>query len=61
MLAPATESVDDARVGVQRFARCDIVGLPHPTGGKGLSNRYVAEFRLEISSILGTGRTGMLR
>lgn len=40
------------RVGFQRFKCCDVIGLPHPTGSVGLSDRYIAEFADEISPIL---------
>lgn len=47
------------RVGIQRFAHCDVVGLPHPTGCAGLSNEYVKAFRAEISPVLQAFRSSL--
>lgn len=49
------------RVGFQHFARCEVIGLPHPTGSVGLSDTYVEAFRDEISPILHTFRSGLGR
>jgi hypothetical protein len=40
------------RVGIKNFENTKIIALPHPTGSRGLSDAYLAEFRLEISEIL---------
>ena len=38
--------------GFQVFERCQVLGVPHPTGSIGLSDAYVAAFRSEIEPIL---------
>lgn len=40
------------RVGVQNFKRTTIIALPHPTGSKGLSHKYIQAFKPEIYPIL---------
>lgn len=38
--------------GFQSFARCEVIGLPHPSGSRGLEDAYVAAFRPDIEPIL---------
>ena len=39
-------------VWFQSFYNCQVVGLPHPTGARGLSDDYVALFRDEIGQLI---------
>lgn len=39
-------------VGLQSFAKTDVIGLPHPTGSRGLSDYYIASFRHEIGPVM---------
>lgn len=43
-------------VGIQRFERCDVIALPHPTGRNRVSNAYIAAFREQIEPILSNYR-----
>ena len=40
------------RVFIQKFEQCDVLGLPHPTGSRGLSNLYMQQFSKEIDPLI---------
>ena len=44
------------KVRYQEFEQCEVIALPHPTGSRGLSNKYIAAFRPEIGPILSRYR-----
>lgn len=44
------------RVHFQTFERCEVVCLPHPSGSRGLSDEYMAQFKSEIGELLARHR-----
>lgn len=40
------------KVHFQSFEKCEVIGLPHPSGSQGLSHEYIEQFKPEISKIL---------
>ena len=40
------------QVGFQRFERCTVISLPHPSGSRGLSPEYIKLFASTIGGIL---------
>lgn len=40
------------KFGFQSFEKCQIVGLPHPSGSHGINDEYIVKFKSEIDKII---------
>jgi len=40
------------KIGFQKFDKCFVISLPHPTGSRNLDEKYIYSFRKEIGDII---------
>lgn len=44
------------KIGFQRFSRCSVVSLPHPSSSRGLRDQYIGLFEKEIGELIASFR-----
>lgn len=44
------------KIGFQKFSRCTVVSLPHPSSSRGLTDRYIGLFANEIGGLIAAFR-----